>query len=118
VLQQTVTAIQNGLRAEDALYRLGGEEFLVIVSVPSIVALATAAERVRAIVQDLGIPHPTNPPLGVVSVSIGATLIGADELGLSDDEWLGSADAALYAAKAGGRNQVRIAAHDDLAASA
>ena len=34
VLQQTVTAIQNGLRAEDALYRLGGEEFLVIVSVP------------------------------------------------------------------------------------
>jgi diguanylate cyclase (GGDEF)-like protein len=118
VLQRTVTAIQNGLRAEDALYRLGGEEFLVIVSVPTVASLATAAERVRALVVDLAIPHPGNPPLGVVSVSIGATLIGMDELGLSDDEWLGAADAALYAAKAGGRNQVRIGSHVDLAATA
>ena len=51
-------------------------------------------------------------------MSIGATLIGQAELGLSDDQWIGAADAALYAAKAGGRNQVRIAPHEDLAASA
>jgi diguanylate cyclase (GGDEF)-like protein len=118
VLQRTVAVIQGGLRAEDALYRLGGEEFLVIVSVPTVEALTAAAERVRTIVVGLGIVHPANPPIGVVSVSIGATLIGRGELGLSDDEWLGAADTALYAAKAGGRNQVRIGAHTDLAATA
>lgn len=118
VLQQTVTAIQNGLRAEDALYRLGGEEFLVIVAVPTAEALFTAADRVRTIVLDLGIPHPANPPVGVVSVSIGAALIGAGELALSNDEWLAAADAALYAAKTAGRNRVRIASPDEFAATA
>lgn len=109
VLRQTVDAIQKGLRAEDALYRVGGEEFLVIVSVPTVEALATAAERVRAIVTDLGIVHPGNAPVGFVSVSIGAALIGAADLGSSDEQWLGAADAALYAAKAGGRNRVCVA---------
>ena len=58
---------------------------------------------------ELGIEHPANPSIDVVSVSIGATLIGDDKLALSDEQWFWVVDRAMYAAKAGGRNQVRLA---------
>ena len=44
-----------------------------------------------------------------MSVSIGATLIGDETLDLSDEQWFYVVDRAMYAAKAGGRNQVRYA---------
>lgn len=71
--------------------------------------LFLAAERLRTAVLELGIEHPANPSLGVVSVSIGATLLGDDTLSLSDEQWFWVVDRAMYAAKAGGRNQVRLA---------
>ena len=45
----------------------------------------------------------------MVSISIGATLIGRTDLGESDEDWLGRVDAALYRAKAAGRNRVVLA---------
>ncbi len=71
--------------------------------------LLAAAERLRTAVLDLGIEHPDNASHGVVSVSIGATLIGDETLDQSDEQWFYVVDRALYAAKAGGRNQVRYA---------
>jgi GGDEF domain-containing protein len=44
-----------------------------------------------------------------VSISIGATLLDEDALGLTDEEWFGVVDRALYTAKAAGRNQVHLA---------
>ena len=70
--------------------------------------LLIAAEWLRTAVLDLGIEHPENGALGVVSVSIGATLVGNEILGLTDEQWFGVVDEAMYAAKAGGRNQVRL----------
>ena len=43
-------------------------------------------------------------------MSIGATLIGDDTVELTDEQWFYVVDRAMYAAKAGGRNQVRYAA--------
>lgn len=109
VLRRVVEAVQRATRASDAVYRYGGEEFLVILPMADRAQLIAAAERLRAAVLELGIAHPANSALGVVSVSIGATLITDDTLQLSDEQWFWVVDRALYAAKAGGRNQVRIA---------
>lgn len=107
VLRRVVQAIQGTLRATDAAYRFGGEEFIVILPVPSREGLLTAAERIRNIILDLVIEHPANPGIGIVSVSIGATLLGTFNLGLDDEGWFALTDRALYEAKERGRNLVR-----------
>ena len=109
VLRRVVEAVQRATRATDSIYRYGGEEFVVILPLRDREQLMAAAERLRTAVLDLGIEHPTNPALGVVSVSIGATVITDETLALTDEQWFWVVDRALYAAKAGGRNQVRLA---------
>jgi diguanylate cyclase (GGDEF)-like protein len=110
VLRLVVQAIQNTLRANDAVYRLGGEEFLVVLSLPTIEGLGAATERLRVAVQGLGIDHPDNPPHGHVTVSMGGSLIGRADLGLTDEQWLARIDEALYTAKEAGRNRVELIA--------
>jgi diguanylate cyclase (GGDEF)-like protein len=110
VLVKIVEALQATLRANDAVYRLGGEEFLVVLSVPTIEGLAAATERLRAAVAGLGIEHPANPPHGLVTVSMGGSLIGHPDLALTDDQWFERVDAALYRAKEAGRNRVELVA--------
>jgi diguanylate cyclase (GGDEF)-like protein len=109
VLRRVVEAVQTATRATDSVYRYGGEEFLVILPLGDREQLMVAAERLRTAVLELGIEHPENATLGVVSISIGATLVGDDNLSLSDEQWFWVVDRAMYAAKAGGRNQVRLA---------
>ena len=110
VLKAVVAAIKRTIRAEDEIYRFGGEEFLVILRVPDVAGLRTAAERLRQAVVDLAIAHPSNQPAGLVTVSLGGALISRADLDATDDAWFARADAALYEAKAGGRNRVVIAA--------
>lgn len=117
VLRRVVAAIQQTLRAEDAVFRLGGEEFLVILNVPTTDGLLAAAERIRMTVTNLAIAHEENVPHGVVSISLGAALIGPDDLGLTDEQWLDRADQALYRAKAAGRNRVVSAVTDRMVSS-
>jgi diguanylate cyclase (GGDEF)-like protein len=109
VLRRVVEAVQAATRASDSVYRYGGEEFVVLLPMADREQLLVAAERLRTAVLELGIEHPDNAALGVVTVSIGATLIGDDILDLTDEQWLYVVDRAMYAAKAGGRNQVRYA---------
>ncbi len=108
VLRQVVEAIEGSVRADDGVYRYGGEEFLAIMSVPTREALLRAAARLQVVVTGLGIEHPDNQPWGLVSVSIGASLIGPFNLDLSTDAWIAQTDEALYAAKRHGRNCVRF----------
>jgi diguanylate cyclase (GGDEF)-like protein len=109
VLRRVVEAVQAATRANDSVYRYGGEEFVVILPLGNRDELMAAAERLRTAVLELEIDHPANSPTGVISISIGATLIGDDKLALSDEQWFWVVDRAMYAAKAGGRNQVRLA---------
>ncbi|MEP6469933.1 MAG: GGDEF domain-containing protein [Chloroflexota bacterium] len=109
VLRRVVEAVHTATRATDSVYRYGGEEFVVILPIQDRKQLLLAAERLRMAVLDLEIEHPANAALRVVSVSIGATLVGNDTLGLSDEQWFWVVDRAMYAAKAGGRNQVHLA---------
>lgn len=109
VLRRVVAAARATLRPSDGIYRFGGEEFLVMLEVSDADGLADAAERLRAGVQGLAIQHPKNVPYGVVTISLGAVLLGAGDLAQSDDDWFARADAALYRAKEGGRNRVEFA---------
>jgi len=110
VLKATVAAIRSTLRVEDEVYRFGGEEFFVLIHANDEAEARTAAERIRAAVEGLAIVHPANLPTGVVTASLGVVLIRPVDLDASDDDWFARADAALYRAKDGGRNQVVLGA--------
>ncbi len=62
------------------------------------------AERIRKAVEAVGIPHEASRT-GIVTASIGVTA-GIPGPDLAQHDFLAAADAALYAAKRNGRNQV------------
>lgn len=106
---QCLVRVAGTLRAQarhngDLVARYGGEEFCMLVEADGDEATGMA-ERVRQAVRDLDIPHGNSPVAAMVTVSIGvATLIPTD--GLAPTALFDRADAALYQAKAGGRNRV------------
>lgn len=108
VLREVARAIQNAVRADDLVFRYGGEEFLIILG--NIAGgVEPAGERVRLAVANLGLANPGNAPFGLVTISVGAAALGPADLVQTADEWFARVDAALYQAKAAGRNQVAVA---------
>jgi diguanylate cyclase (GGDEF)-like protein len=103
VLRAVARALDQQIRSGDALYRYGGEEFLVLLPEQPIEAAGLAAERLRAAVEALGLPHPAG---GVVTVSAGVAALGDGDC--QPDELFELADQALYRAKAAGRNRVEL----------
>ncbi|MBL7262282.1 diguanylate cyclase [Paractinoplanes lichenicola] len=105
-LRKVGAALTGTIRAgTDLACRYGGEEFVILLGDADPGIAATLSERVRAGIRGLRIPHPDGPG-GYVTVSIGVAVAH----GPDDDEVLGRADAALYDAKAAGRDIVRVAA--------
>jgi diguanylate cyclase (GGDEF)-like protein len=100
-------ALAGSIRSVDTVYRYGGEEFLILMPDQTLETAAAALERVRAAVERLGIPHPDNPPSGVITISGGLAMAGP---GAPTDvnDWLRRADVALYEAKAAGRNTIVV----------
>ena len=103
VLRSVAHALRRQIRSGDALYRYGGEEFLVLLPEQTIESAALAAERLRAAVEALALPHPSG---GTVTVSAGVA--GTSEGGCRPDELFQLADQALYRAKSAGRNRVEV----------
>lgn len=99
VLTQLGQVLQSQLRASDQAYRYGGEEFAVIFRTPGSSAAAALAERLRQAVENTRFAAL---PGGRVTVSAGIARRG--DWGTEGDCFQ-RADAALYAAKAGGRNR-------------
>jgi diguanylate cyclase (GGDEF)-like protein/PAS domain S-box-containing protein len=91
VLCECARAWDGALRGEDTIVRFGGEEFLVVLPDTSIEEATEVVERLRA-----GTPMHQTCSAGVA----------AWDFGESFDDLLGRADAALYLAKAGGRDQL------------
>jgi diguanylate cyclase (GGDEF)-like protein len=95
-------------RVSDMVARYGGEEFALILPATPEEGAAILAERIRAGVESLGLPHETSPLGGVVTVSLGVATT-RPSAAATPAAFLESADAALYQAKHDGRNAIRIA---------
>ncbi|WP_114809443.1 sensor domain-containing diguanylate cyclase [Paraburkholderia kururiensis] len=94
-------------RPGDSAARYGGEEFTVLLAETAERDAMRLAQQIRAAVEALKLRHAGNPR-GVLTVSIGVA--GTDEHTFGTlSELLEAADAALYRAKADGRNCVRQA---------
>lgn len=93
-------------RPGDLVARTGGEEFAALLSHIDMRGAEIIGENIRQAIFDLAIGHPASD-LGRITVSVGVTSVipapGGDPVQL-----LAAADRALYAAKAAGRNCVRI----------
>lgn len=106
-LASVAAVLMSSGRTTDLFYRYGGEEFLCLFPQGSAAAVA-AAERLRRAVEDLGLQHPPSGH-GVVTVSAGVSTWSRGGA-VTSKALLADADAALYVAKADGRNVVRVAA--------
>ncbi len=100
VLRGVAHAVAEGLRDEDIAARWGGEEMLVSLLGADEDGAALVAERIRAAVAALSFPELSGRQ---VTASVG---IAAWEPGLSLEALIARADAALYAAKAAGRDRI------------
>ena len=103
VLAEIGSIIRRQKRNGQFAARIGGEEFLMILPGADARAASAAAERLR-----LAIDHGTRmADAPSVTVSVGHAALGPGDTSLT---LFARADEALYAAKRGGRNQVRLAA--------
>ncbi|WP_423066685.1 GGDEF domain-containing protein [Devosia sp. CN2-171] len=103
VLQMLAGAIRDGVRENDFVGRLGGEEFGVFLHGAGFESAWQTAERIRTGVNALFVTSE-----GVaqrLSVSIGGAVAGADS---SFSQLFRSADERLYSAKHAGRNRVEL----------
>jgi len=100
-------AIETSRRSADTVARFGGEEFAIILPATTAAGALETAERLRKGVLERGIAHQGSV-LEVVTVSVGCATI-VPQPSASPTELIGAADAALYAAKKGGRNRVEAA---------
>ncbi len=107
-------------RAGDLAARYGGEEFAVLLPATTPLQALGIAENLRQKVQKLAMPHPGSQVSPCVTISVGvaglaATAVGAEMaesgevLAFDPAQLTAEADEALYLAKRGGRNQVRLA---------
>ncbi len=110
VLRRVSAAVNKQLkRSVDRLFRIGGEEFAVLVTSRDLRQLHGFVDELRRVIESLGIRHDANEA-GIVSASFGLAWCGGVALSETDEQALyRRADELLYRAKAAGRNRVESA---------
>ncbi|HVY41532.1 MAG TPA: GGDEF domain-containing protein, partial [Hyphomicrobiaceae bacterium] len=88
----------------DQLFRMGGEEFCFVLPDTTLGEAIAVAERIRAAFEATSIEAASGPAAATVSIGIAAT-----QFAVETEVLLAAADAAVYEAKARGRNRVVVA---------
>ena len=101
VLRDVAYALRKHLRSFELVYRLGGEEFLVLLPGIDAAGGREVAERLRAAVEQ------TRPMGCAVTISLGLSAGSGEQVDY--DTLFKAADGALYEAKRAGRNRVLTA---------
>jgi diguanylate cyclase (GGDEF)-like protein len=104
ILRSLADTLKDAVRASDVVYRLGGEEFAIVISSPA----PDAAERLaHRLVERVGVTE--FDPAGRITISVG--LARGPEHAMNPRELVACAEAAMMTAKARGKNQIVI--YDD-----
>lgn len=106
VLRLVAGLLHQHVKGQDLVARYGGEEFAVILPATRLQDARTLADRLRERVASRWLQlRDRSQNLGRVTLSIGLTQF---RMGEPCPIWVARADAALYAAKRGGRNRVVV----------
>ena len=102
ILKSVTEIINLRIRVTDSLYRIGGEEFVVVLEGADLDRAVHLAEQLRLLVDanELVPDHAVTISLGVAEIREGE----------SGNDWLHRADEALYQAKDAGRNSTSVSA--------
>ncbi len=104
-LRAAASVISVALRPSDFAVRYGGEEMMVILPETNELLAVLVAERLCSRMREASIFPDMRLPLPHVTASVGVAVLTPD---MDDLALIAAADAALYRAKHGGRNQVAV----------
>lgn len=105
VLQAVCGACRGAVRRVDLLGRVGGEELALVAPDTGVAGASTLGVRICNAVRRIRVSAPEGPLSVTISVGVAERSIGDGDLG----DLMGRADAALYRAKAEGRDRVVVA---------
>jgi diguanylate cyclase (GGDEF)-like protein len=107
VLKAVAECLADEMRGYDSIGRFGGEEFVAVLADVDEVSALVISERIRLRIRGLQVTsREDGTPLTGLSCSIGLACYPKN--GPDTETLLRAADAALYAAKRGGRNRVEL----------
>ncbi|WP_260465804.1 sensor domain-containing diguanylate cyclase [Stutzerimonas xanthomarina] len=109
VLKQFTATCASMLRAHDLFGRLGGEEFAIALPHTDLDGARSVAEKIRMAIEQAPLTTAAGNIGITVSIGVAQTHAGQHEI----DQLIAWADKALYDAKHGGRNQVRVGRPED-----
>lgn len=106
VLQKVANEMERSFnRVSDFIFRIGGEEFAIICSAPTIEDLQNMGKNLCKNIELLHLDHSASSVNKVVTVSVGMSILACSS-SISFEEACEQSDKALYKAKQEGRNQV------------
>lgn len=110
VLQAVGKALKETVRGQDAVARIGGDEFCIVLPDTGLTEAGMAAERMRSKVDELTLQYRGE----TVRVRASLGVASSEGCGLSWQSLIDQSDAALYRAKRAGRNRVVAAEQVDM----
>jgi diguanylate cyclase (GGDEF)-like protein len=104
MIAEIAEVLRQRTRESDTLARLGGDEFAIVLPRCSLVEARMVAESIADAIRGR---QPTRGDVDPITASIGVAMFG-DDPRTSSESVVSEADTAMYAAKDGGRDGVRV----------